>query len=108
MADHLLIESRDPFDHVGVAEYRELAVGLRERGEEVTYFLVENGVLAARRSKASEGLAKLTEAGVKVVADGFSLRERGIPLDRLAPGVETAEIDLVVDRLGAGARTQWH
>jgi hypothetical protein len=48
------------------------------------------------------------QAGVKVLADDFSLAERGIPHARLAAGVDTAPIDVVVDHLAAGHKTFWH
>jgi hypothetical protein len=57
---------------------------------------------------AGAGLSELVQAGVEVLADDFSLRERGIPLDRLQPGIKPAAIDLVVDRLAAGCKAIWH
>ena len=53
MAKYLLIESRDPFDSNDVANFHELATGLIREGNEVTLFLVQNGVLPARRSVAT-------------------------------------------------------
>ena len=50
MNNYLLIESRDPFESNDVLYYYELSKGLVEAGNEVTLFLVQNGVLAARRS----------------------------------------------------------
>ena len=48
MAKYLLIESRDPFDNNVVARQYELAINLVKEGNEVTLFLVQNGVLPAR------------------------------------------------------------
>jgi hypothetical protein len=48
MADYLLIESRDPFESNDVGYYCDLARGLVEAGNQVTLFLVQNAVLAAR------------------------------------------------------------
>jgi len=48
--NYLLIESRDPFESNDVLYYYELSKGLVEAGNEVTLFLVQNGVLAARPS----------------------------------------------------------
>jgi hypothetical protein len=50
MADYLLIESRDPFAWRDVDTYYELATELRNQGNDVVLFLVENGVLPARRA----------------------------------------------------------
>ena len=108
MSKYLLIESRDPFETADVTYYYDLAEGLARAGNEVTLFLVQNGVLPARRSAKSELLGKLAEAGVQILADDFSLRERGIAGDRLATDVKAAPLDTVVDQLAEGRKAMWH
>ena len=106
MAEYLLIESRDPFESNDVGYYYELARGLVESGNQVTLFLAQNGVLSARPSAHSDALSALVRSGVTVLADDFSLQERGIA--NLAEGVNPASIDVVVDHLAAGHKTLWH
>jgi sulfur relay (sulfurtransferase) complex TusBCD TusD component (DsrE family) len=106
MAQYLLIESRDPFESKDVGYYYDLAKGLVEDGNQVTLFLAQNGVLSARPSAHSDALSALARSGVKVLADDFSLQERGIA--KLAEGVAAAPIDVVVDHLAAGHKTLWH
>jgi len=106
MAQYLLIESRDPFESNDVGYYYDLAKGLVESGNEVTLFLAQNGVLAARPTAHSAALAALARGGVKVLADDFSLQERGI--SKLAEGIAAAPIDVVVDHLAAGYKSFWH
>jgi intracellular sulfur oxidation DsrE/DsrF family protein len=108
MAGYLLIESRDPFDSADVPAFWELAQGLVRDGNQVTLFLVQNGVLPARPSARSDALAALARAGVEVLADEFSLRERGIQTDRLASGVKSAKLDVVLDQLEQGRKALWH
>ncbi len=108
MSSYLLIESRDPFGTVDVGYYYDLADDLHARGNDVTLFLVQNGVLPARPGAASARLSALAEAGVTVLADAFSLRERGIDSERLAPGVRASALDVVIDHLEAGSKTMWH
>ena len=108
MARYLLIESRDPFEARDTAYYADLAVGLVREKNDVTLFLVQNAVLAARKGAQAPSLTALAQAGVKVLADGFSLKERGIPVAKLAAGVEAAPIDVVIDELAAGAKAMWH
>ena len=108
MSKYLLVESRDPFESNDVAYYYDLAAGLAQNGNSVTLFLVQNGVLPARPSTHSEKLAALGKAGVQVLADEFSLRERGIAADRLAAGVKAASLDVVVDQLAEGCKALWH
>ncbi|GEM_PF-448575 len=78
MARYVFIESRDPFESRDTQFVADTAAALKQRGHEVTVFLAQNGVLAARRNARSSYLKQLTEAGVSVLADDFSLRERGI------------------------------
>lgn len=107
MTKYLLIESRDPFETSDVDYYYDLALTLA-KNTEVTLFLVQNGVLPARRSAKSAHLTKLTKAGVQVLADEFSLRERGISANRLADGIQPAPLDVVVDQLAEGRKALWH
>jgi sulfur transfer complex TusBCD TusB component (DsrH family) len=106
MADYLLIESRDPFESNDVGYYYDLARGLAEAGNQVTLFLVQNAVLAARPLAESPALRSLVGAGVTVLADDFALQERGIT--KLLDGVRIAPIEAVVDHMEAGHKTLWH
>jgi len=108
MSDYLLIESRDPFESNDCAFSCDLALGLAKAGNSVTVFLVQNGVFPARKGAKSDLLASLLSAGVKVLADDFSLAERGIDAAKLLPGVEPSPIDVVIDRLADGHKTLWH
>jgi predicted peroxiredoxin len=108
MSRYLLIESRDPFDSNDTHFCCDLAQQLAAANNEVTLFLVQNGVLPARSGARSGDLAKLTDAGVSVLADRFSLKERGIDEKRLAPGIAAAPLDVVLDALAEGAQVIWH
>lgn len=108
MGKYLLIESRDPWDSDDVGNWQDLARNLAAEGNTVTFFLVQNGVLPARRSARSGGLAVLVVAGVEVLADDFSLRERGIAADRLVDGVKAAPLDVVLDQMIDGRKVMWH
>ncbi len=108
MNRYLFIESLDPFESNDVQQFCELAAGLARDGHPVTLFLVQNGVLGARESPRSERLAELAALGVEILADEFSLRERGIRVERLARGVKPAPLDVVVDQLAEGRKALWH
>jgi predicted peroxiredoxin len=108
MARYLLIESRDPFESNDASYFYRLAAALARKQNEVTFFLVQNGVLPARAHAESAILDELRAAGVEILADDFSLRERGIRAERLAPLVKAAHLDAVIDRLAAGDTTLWH
>lgn len=107
MSRYVFIESRDPFESRDTRFTEETAVSVKERGHEVTVFLVQNGVLAARNSAGR--LDRLAEAGVTVLADDLSLRERGIKTDELAPGIREAGIEALVDALvQENTKALWH
>ena len=108
MATYLLIESRDPFDSNDTGFCSDLARQLAAANNQVTVFLVQNGVLPARAGARAGGLANLAGSGVSVLADSFSLKERGIASDKLVAGVKPAQLDVVLDALAAGAQVIWH
>ena len=107
MADYLLIGSRDPFESNDVTRLYALAENLAKNGSKVTLFLVQNGVLSARESAQSAALSAVAGKGVAVLADDFSLRERGISPDGLVSGVSAAPLDRVVDHLADGCKAIW-
>jgi predicted peroxiredoxin len=107
MTAYIFIESRDPFESRDTKFIEETAIAVKERGHEVTVFLVQNAVLAARKN--TRQLERLAEAGVRLLADDFSLRERGIKPDELAPGIHESEIDTLVGAIAqANTRAIWH
>jgi sulfur relay (sulfurtransferase) complex TusBCD TusD component (DsrE family) len=107
MSRYVFIESRDPFESRDTQFIEETAVSVKERGHEVTVFLVQNGVLAARGSAGR--LDRLTEAGVTVLADNLSLSERGIKAEHLSPGIRESGIEALVDAIvQENTKALWH
>ena len=109
MSRYLFIESRDAFESRDTRFVEDTAAALKERGHDVTVFLVQNGVLAARRNGGENYLARLAGAGVALLADDFSLRERGIQTAELAPGIQQSNIEGLVDALvQVNTKAIWH
>ena len=107
MSEYVLIESRDPFESRDTEFVEQTAIAIQERGHRVTVFLLQNGVFAAR--KTTTRLQRLTDAGVNVLADDFSLRERGIKANDLAQGVQESGIDSLVDTITQpNTKAIWH
>ena len=106
---YVFIESRDPFEGSSTGFVTDTATTLRERGRAVTIFLVQNGVLAVRAGARGSKLGALAKGGVDVLADDFSLRERGIDAGEMTPGVRETSIDALVDLLTQpGTKAVWH
>lgn len=108
MSQYLLIESRDPFESKGFSQRCELALALLDESAGVTLFLVENAVLGARASAKGRELEKLSKAGVRVLADAFALRERGIDSAQVIAAVQPVELDVLIGQLADGAKALWH
>ena len=104
---YVLIASSDPFVEGGRQVY-DLADCLVDHGDDVTVFLVQNGVLACRAASATAPALSRLAARVTTLADDFSLRERGIRSDKLTAGVKVSPIDVVVEHLAAGDKAIWH
>ncbi len=109
MSQYLLIESKSPLD--GGDYSFELARQLRGTKHNVSIYLVQDGVLAARR-RFDAGKRLVTRAKVKQVAllaDEVSLRQRGITRERLAEAVRVSTmgelVDLIMDK---SDKVIWH
>jgi len=106
---YVFIESRDPFESPDTAFVADTAGALRQRGHPVTVFLVQNGVLATRAGARGSHLPGLSRSGVNVLADDFSLRERGIEGGEMSAGIRPVPIDALVDLLiQPGTKAVWH
>ena len=109
MSNYIFIETRDPFSTTDTHFVAETAIGLRQNGHDVTIFFAQNGVLALRSAVASSSVPLLVQADIKLLADGFSLCERGILSDELSNGVRPADMGTLVDLLiEDGTKALWH
>lgn len=109
MSNYLFIESRDRFESRDTRFVEETAVALKGRGHTVTVFLLQNGVLAARRNVRENYFERLNRAGVTVLVDDFSLRERGIQTTELGTGLQESNIETLVAALvQENTRAIWH
>ena len=109
MTNYLFIESRDPFESRDTEFIEQTATALKQRGHEVTVFLVQNGVLATRTNGRENYLGRLAAAGVTLLADDFSLCERGIQPAELQPGIQRSGMETLVEALvQEKTKAIWH
>ena len=110
MSRYVLVESRDPFDSRDCEHFYEIARGLKDAGNDVTLFLVQNGVLPTRKeSTHAPKLKGLAAAQVTILADAFSLKERAIGHEDLVASVKSSDVDHLVDLLmAADTKAIWH
>lgn len=110
MARYVLVESRDPFDSRDVAYFYGLAADLAAKGNQVTLFLVQNGVLACRKNAKGNPLGRVLGGKAEVLVDSFSLQERGIQEPERHASLKPSDISDLVDRIMAeeGTKVLWH
>ena len=109
MINYIFIESRDPFESLDTKFVEETAAALKQRGNSVTVFFVQNGVLAVRKNGHDSYLGRLAGAGVILLADDFSLCERGIQPSELHAGIKQSGIEALVEMLvQENAKAIWH
>jgi sulfur relay (sulfurtransferase) DsrF/TusC family protein len=109
MTHYMFIESRDPFESRDTRFVEQTVAALKQRGHQVTVFLVQNGVLAARKNSRDTSLARMVAAGVNLLVDDFSLCERGIQPAELGVGIERSDIEKLVDALvQENTKAIWH
>lgn len=108
MTHYLILESRDPYDSADWGNMQETIVELKKNGHDVTLFLVQNGVLPARKGTSFEKhFTELKTSGINILADLFSLQERGIY--ELPKSVEKSNFDRLVELcLTPDTKTIWH
>ena len=109
MSRYLLIETKGPLD--GGDYSIELGKQLKEQRHDVTIYLLQDAVFAARRTfEAGERLRREAEKhGLTLLADGVSLRQRGVVGDRVARGVRTSDVNELVDLLMERSdKAIWH
>jgi sulfur relay (sulfurtransferase) complex TusBCD TusD component (DsrE family) len=110
MANYLLVESRDPYQFTDAEAFYQIATDLAKAGNAVTVYLVQNGVLPARKGAKNGQVAILAATpSITVLADDFSLRERAISASNLESGVSVSTVDDLVDLLvQPGTKAVWH
>ena len=109
MSQYLLIESKSPVD--GGAYSFDLASQLRDLQHQVTIYLIQDAVFAARRRfQAGEKLVSDAKThNLTLLADEVSLRQRGISKERLSDAVRVSNMDELVDLvMEKSDKAIWH
>ncbi len=109
MSQYVLIETKSALD--GGSYAFDLGRQLRDLQHDVTIYLLQDGVLTARRRfPAGERLIEeARRSRLQVLADEVSARQRGVVGDRIAPGVRVTDMPELVDLLMERAdKAIWH
>ena len=108
MSNYVLIDSRGPLENPDAEYLPALARSLVSAGHAVTVFLVQNGVLGARRgSRLASHADFLGRQKVSVLADDYSLKERAVA--NVTDGVRRSSVEeLVQIIMDQPTRVLWH
>ncbi|MFY9268805.1 MAG: DsrE family protein [Candidatus Manganitrophaceae bacterium] len=102
MPHYLIVDSRDLTEYTNGRYIQKVASKLKEEGNDVTLFLIENGVIAARKgSEIGKNLTTLSQGGTKVLVDDISCKARGVA--QLAEGVAESTVDQLADLIAEGS-----
>ncbi|NJD52050.1 MAG: DsrE family protein [Candidatus Methanoperedens sp.] len=107
MTNLLLVLSKDP--HTTEIPNLVLDIGLNARAKKnnVSLYLVEDGVTAARKSEFGNKLLDAKKKGIRILTDDKAVQSRGL-VGKLVEGVEVKEIGTLLDHIiEDGNRVAW-
>jgi predicted peroxiredoxin len=106
---YLLIETRSSWESAEVGDFLDVAGRLNEHGHPVDLFLIQNGVLLARTGAHPQLAALLSQPGLRIWADDFSMASRSLQPAELLDGIRAAGIGTLVDLLTrTSVKAIWH
>lgn len=108
MKNYLFINSKDPFEDVGLESRVSLMLDLLEEERHVELLLVQDGVYASRNSYRNALLSEFMEKGGRIHVDEFSLAVRGLPTHSVRTGVIVNPISIVVDAMLEQYKVVWN
>ncbi len=106
MSSLLLVLSKDPYTTETPDLVLDIGINAKEKGNEVTLYLVEDGVTAARKSDFGNKLAAAHKKGIKIYADDKAVLSRSLT-NKLISWVETKEIGTLLDFIMDYDRIAW-
>ncbi len=109
MSEYFFIATKDPVTSADTPRLFAQAADLARSGAKVAVYLVQNGVLGAR-ALPDPTIRSAHHSGVRILADDFSLRERGIAPGEVQAFVEPVSMDAWIAQLLAGSAPKviWH
>lgn len=108
MTNLLLVLSKDPYTTETPNLVLDIGLNARaKKGNNVSLYLVEDGVTAARKSEFGNKLLDAKKKGIRIFADDKAVQSRGLD-GRLIDGIEIKEIGTLLDHIvGDGNRVAW-
>ncbi|NJD53041.1 MAG: DsrE family protein [Candidatus Methanoperedens sp.] len=106
MVNLLLIMSKDPYTTETPDLVLDIGLNAKEKGNDVSLYLIEDGITAARKSEFGNKLAAAQKKGIKIYADDKAVLSRSLT-NKLIGGVEIKEIGALLDYIMEYDRVVW-
>jgi len=106
MSGLLLVLSRDPYTTEIPDLVLDIGMDAKGKGNDVTLYLVEDGVTAARKTEFGNKLAAAHKKGIKIYADDKAVLSRSLE-NKLIGWVEIKEIGTLLDFIMDYDRVAW-
>lgn len=107
MTSFFFIESRDPFTDQRVLTQFELIAQIANAGHSVTLMFVQNGVTSSLKSAIVKHYNLLNHNNISLLADAFSLQQRGITTDELRTEISVTDMSPPIKALLDGQKVIW-
>ena len=106
MSSLLMVLSKDPYTTETPDLVIDIGLNAREKGNDVTLYLIEDGVTAARKSEFGNKLQAAYKKGIKLYADDKAVLSRSLN-NKLIGNVEIKEISSLLDHIMNFDRVVW-
>ena len=106
MINLLLIMSKDPYTTETPDLVLDIGLSAKEKGNDVSLYLVEDGVTAARKAEFGNKLEAAQKKGMKIYADDKAVLSRSLT-NKIIGGVEIKEIGTLLDYIMEYDRVVW-
>ncbi len=106
MTNLLMVLSKDPYTTETPDLALDIGLDAREKGNDVSLYLVEDGVTAARKSEFGDKLSAAHKKGIKIYADDKAVLSRSLT-NKLISWVEIKEIGTLLDFIMEYDRIVW-
>ncbi|MCZ7355356.1 MAG: DsrE family protein [Candidatus Methanoperedens sp.] len=106
MTSLLLVLSKDPYTTETPDLVVDIGINAKEKGNDVSLYLIEDGVTAARKSEFGKKLEAAHKKGIKIYADDKAVLSRSLT-NKLISWVEVKEIGTLLDFIMNTDRVAW-
>ena len=98
MTNLLLVLSKDPYTTEIPNLVLDIGLNAKAKGNNVSIYLVEDGVTAARKSEFGNKLQDAKKKGINILADDKAVQSRGLG-GNLVDWVQVKEIGVLLDHI---------